>query len=99
VSMAGKVEQSIKPRHFGSTGELAASADQKTALALSWYVPARALGTRGCLCPPPTPEVLVLGHRCKPRTVEAAFPIQGLGLRGQWVASRTGVRVCRLTGP
>jgi len=87
VSMAGKVEQSIKPRNFGSTGELAASADLKTALALSWYVPARALAHDGAL-PASTPEVLVLG-RGPSLHLESAIPIEGLGLRGSgWIQNR-----------
>jgi len=87
VSMTGKVEQSIKPRHFGSTGELAASADQKTALALSWYVPARALAHEGAL-PASTPEVLVLGRGASLH-LDSAIPIEGLGLRGGgWLENR-----------
>jgi len=87
ASMAGKVEQSIKPRHFGSTGELAASADQKTALALSWYVPARALAHEGAL-PASTPEVLVLGRGASLH-LDSAIPIEGLGLRGGgWLENR-----------
>ena len=87
VNMTSKVEQSIKPRHFGSTGELAASADQKTALALSWYVPARALAQEGAL-PASTPEVLVLG-RGPTLNSESAIPIEGLGLRGSgWLENR-----------
>jgi hypothetical protein len=87
VSMTGKVEQSIKPRHFGSTGELAASADQKTALALSWYVPARALAHEGAL-PASTPEVLVLGRGASLH-LDSSLPIEGLGLRGGgWLENR-----------
>jgi len=87
VSMAGKVEQSIKPRHFGSTGELAASADQKTALALSWYVPARALAHEGPL-PASSPEVLVLGTGASSH-VEAALPIHPFGLKvSGWLQNR-----------
>jgi hypothetical protein len=87
VSMAGKVEQSIKPRHFGSTGELAASADEKTALALSWYVPARALAHEGAL-PASTPEILVLGRGVSLH-LDSAIPIEGLGLRGGgWLENR-----------
>lgn len=87
VSKTGKVKQSIKPRHFGSTGELAASADQKTALALSWYVPARALAHEGAL-PVSTPEVLVLGRGASLH-LDSAIPIEGLGLRGSgWLENR-----------
>jgi hypothetical protein len=87
VSMTGKVEQSIKPQHFGSTGELAASADQKTALALSWYVPARALAHEGAL-PASTPEVLVLGRGASLH-LDSTIPIEGLGLRGSgWLENR-----------
>ena len=87
VSVTGKVEQSIKPRHFGSTGELAASADQKTALALSWYVPARALAHEGAL-PASTPEVLVLGRGASLH-LDSSLPIEGLGLRGGgWLENR-----------
>ena len=87
VSMAGKVEQTIKPRHFGSTGELAASADQKTALALSWYVPARAMAHEGAL-PASTPEVIVFGRGASLH-LDSAIPIEGLGLRGGgWLENR-----------
>lgn len=87
VSMTGKVEQSIKPRHYGSTGELAASADQKTALALSWYVPARALAHEGPL-PASTPEVLVLGRGASLH-LDSSIPIQPIGLRnGGWLENR-----------
>jgi hypothetical protein len=87
VSMAGKVEQTIKPRHFGSTGELAASADQKTALALSWYVPARAMAHEGAL-PASTPEVIVLGRGASLH-LDSAISIEGLGLRGGgWLENR-----------
>lgn len=87
VSMAGKVEQSIKPRHYGSTGELAASADQTTALALSWYVPARALAHEGPL-PASSPEVLVLGIGASSH-VEAALPIHPFGLKvSGWLENR-----------
>ncbi|MGA9669720.1 MAG: hypothetical protein WBQ94_10945 [Terracidiphilus sp.] len=87
VGITGKVEQTIKPRHYGSTGELAASADQKTALALSWYVPARALAHEGAL-PASTPEVLVLGRGASLH-LDSAIPIEGLGLRGSgWLENR-----------
>jgi hypothetical protein len=87
VSMTGKVEQSIKPRHYGSTGELAASADQKTALALSWYEPARALAHEGAL-PASKPEMLVLDRAASLR-LDSAIPIEGLGLRGSgWLENR-----------
>ena len=87
VSMTGKVEQSIKPRHYGSTGELAASADQKTALALSWYEPARALTHEGAL-PASKPEMQVLGVGTSLH-LDSAIPIEGLGLRGSgWLENR-----------
>ncbi len=87
VNMTSKVEQSIKPRHYGSTGELAASADQKTALALSWYEPARALAHEGAL-PASKPEMLVLGLGTSLR-LDSTIPIEGLGLRGSgWLENR-----------
>lgn len=87
VSMAGKVEQNIKPRYFGSTGELAASADQKTALAVSWYVPARAL-THEWAVPASTPEILFLG-RGAGLHLDSAIPIEAGGLRGDgWLEFR-----------
>ena len=87
VSMTGKVEQSIKPRHYGPTGELAASAGQKTALALSWYEPARALAHEGAL-PASKPEMVVLG-RGTSLHLDSAIPIEGLGLRGSgWLENR-----------
>jgi hypothetical protein len=87
VNVTGKVEQSMKPRHYGPTGELAASADQKTALALSWYEPARALAHEGAL-PASMPEVLSLG-RDTSLHVDSSTSIQGLGLRGSgWLENR-----------
>ena len=87
VSVTGKVKQSMKPRHYGPTGELAASADQKTALALSWYEPARALAREGAL-PASMPEVLALG-RDTSLHLDSSTSIQGLGLRGSgWLENR-----------
>ena len=87
VSVAGKVEQIIKARHYGSTGELAVSANQKTALALSWYLPARALAHDGPL-PASSPEILVLG-RSASLHMDSSVPIHGLGLRGSgWLENR-----------
>ena len=87
VSVAGKVEQTIKPRHYGSTGELAASADQATALALSWYVPARALANEGPL-PASSPEVLILGTGAISH-VEATLPVHPFGLKvSGWLENR-----------
>ncbi len=97
VSVAGKVEQSVKPHHYGSTGELAASADQKTVVALSWYVPARLLAHPEGALPASSPEVLVFG-RATSLNMDASVPIQGLELRDSdgW---RTGVRDSRPTVP
>jgi hypothetical protein len=87
VSVTGKVEQSIKPRHYGSTGELATSADQKTAVVLSWFVPARALAHEGPL-PASSPEILVLGTGANLH-VDAAFPIHPFGLKiSGWLENR-----------
>ena len=91
VSITGggqsQVQQAVKPRHYGSQGELAVSADGKTALAVSWYVPARALAHEGAL-PASTPEVLVLG-RGTSLHLDSAIPIEGLGLRGSgWLENR-----------
>ena len=87
VSMAGKVEQSVKPRHYGSTGELAASADQKTVVAISWYVPARALSHEGPL-PASSPEILVLGTGASSHG-ETALSIHPFGLEvSGWLENR-----------
>jgi hypothetical protein len=87
VSVTGKVEQSIKPRHYGSTGELAASADQQMAVALSWYVPAKALAHEGPL-PASSPELLVLGTGASLH-VEATLPIHPFGLKvSGWLENR-----------
>lgn len=87
VNIPDNVEQSIKPRHYGSTGELAASADGKTAVALSWYVPARFLAHEGPL-PASAPEVLVLNRGASLR-VNSAIRMERLGLQnGGWLENR-----------
>lgn len=78
----GTVEQRFEPRRYGPTGELAVSADQKTALALSWYIPPRAMAREGRL-PESVPEMLVLNQSQNLR-LESSVPIQGSGLRGGW---------------
>lgn len=90
VSLTGKqvqVEQSMKLRHYGSQGELAASADGKTALAVSWYVPARLLAHEGAL-PPSSPELLELELGTFVQ-IGTGLPIHGLGLKASgWMENR-----------
>jgi hypothetical protein len=82
-----QVQGSIKPRHYGPTGELAISADSKTALAISWYVPARSLAHEGAL-PASTPELVVLGMGARGH-VEASLPIHPFGLKvAGWLENR-----------
>lgn len=83
----GQVQQTIKPRHYGSQGELAVSADGKTALAVSWYVPARLLAHEGAL-PASSPELLVLELGTNVQ-VGTELPIHGLGLIASgWMENR-----------
>jgi hypothetical protein len=88
VNLTGKqIQQSIKPRHYGPTGELAVSADMKTALAVSWYVPAHSLAHEGPL-PTSTPELLVLRLGANLH-LDAALPIHGYGLKASgWLENR-----------
>ena len=79
VSVAGKPGQTIKFRHYGATGELASSANQKAALALSWYEPAAVFTHEGPL-PASSPQLLVLWTGASAH-VDAAIPIHPYGLK------------------
>jgi hypothetical protein len=74
-----EVEETIRPPHYRATGEMATSADHKTIVALSWYVPDRLLVHEGVM-PNVLPEMLVL-RRSASLHVDAARPIDGYGLR------------------
>lgn len=91
VSVTGKqvqVQQSIKPRHYAPTGEMATSADHRTLVALSWYVPARLLARHEGPLPASSPEVLVLG-RGKSLQMDAGLSIHGFGLKvSGWLENR-----------
>lgn len=91
VSIKGgqvQVQQTIKPRHYGSQGELAVSADGKTALAVSWYVPAHLLAHEGAL-PASSPELLTLELGASVQ-IGAELPIHGLGLKASgWMENRS----------
>jgi hypothetical protein len=91
VSVTGKqvqVQQSIKPRHYAPTGEMATSADHRTVVTLSWYVPARLLARPEGALPASSPEVLVFGRGASMH-MEAAFPIHGFGLKvSGWLENR-----------
>lgn len=90
VSVVGKqaqVQQSVKPRHYAPQGDLAVSANGRTALAVSWYVPARLLAHEGAL-PASSPELLVF-ERGASIKLDAALPIHGLGLKASgWLENR-----------
>jgi hypothetical protein len=90
VSIAGKqvrIEQNIKPRQYGPQGELAVSANNRTVLTLSWYVPARFLAHEGAL-PASSPELLVF-ERGASIKLNAALPVHGLGLKASgWLENR-----------
>jgi hypothetical protein len=74
-----EVEQSIKPPHYRSTGEMATAANHKVVVALSWYVPDRALAHEGPM-PNLLPEMHIFG-RGNRFHMEAALPIHADGLR------------------
>lgn len=90
VSITGKqvqVQQTIKPPHYGPTGEIAVSADHKSAVVISWYVPAPALAHEGAL-PASSPELLLL-ERAAGFQVDAALSIHGFGLKvSGWLENR-----------
>jgi hypothetical protein len=91
VRVTGKqvqVQQSIKPRHYAPTGEMATSADHRTVAALSWYVPARLLARPEGPLPASSPEVLVLG-RGTSLQMDAGISIHGFGLKvSGWLENR-----------
>jgi hypothetical protein len=91
VSIRGKqaqVQQNIQPPHYAPQGELAVSADGRTALAVSWYVPAQFLARPEGRLPPSSPELLVF-ERGASIKLDDALPIHGLGLKaGGWLENR-----------
>jgi hypothetical protein len=82
-----QVEQTIIPRHFASTSEMAVSADHKSVVVISWYVPPSALAHEGIL-PASSPEMLVF-RRGASMEIEATLSIQGSGLKvSGWLENR-----------
>jgi hypothetical protein len=83
-----QVQQSMKPPHFASTGEMAVSADQKTVLAISWYVPARFLRKQEGRLPASVPELLEF-RRDANLHLASVLPIHGFGLKASgWLENR-----------
>lgn len=89
VSLQGgrvQVQESIKLRRFASTGEMSISADHRTVVAISWYVPSRILAHEHERIPASySPEMLVLDKGADVK-MDSAFSINGFGLRvGGWL--------------
>jgi len=89
VNLAGLQDKgkAVTLSDYGSTGELAVSADGNTALAVSWYVPAHFLVHDGTVPPFPA-QILVLRIAAIPE-VEAVQTIRpsGLNIDG-WMENR-----------
>jgi hypothetical protein len=89
VSVISKqIQQNIKPRHYGPTGEMAISGDQKTILVVSWDIPAGVYRDQEKGFPASSPEALVFGRDVS-LSMDAALPIHksGLNLSG-WLEGR-----------
>lgn len=90
VSVTGKqaqVEQTIKPRYLAPTGEMAVSADNRSIVIISWYIPPSALVHEDPL-PASSPEMLIFG-RGTSMEIEATLSIQGPGLKvSGWLENR-----------
>jgi hypothetical protein len=89
VKIASKqTEETIKPHHYGPTGELAISGDLKTFVAVSWYLPASVTSDGHGVLPDSSPEILVFDHGAKTR-LEITRTIRSLGLKSTgWMENR-----------
>jgi len=90
VNLANRqVEQEIKPRHYGPTGEITISGDQSKVLVVSWYIPADVYRNPEKRFPKnSTPSALVfkLGTGLG---LDAEIPISGSGLNlSGWLEAR-----------
>jgi hypothetical protein len=81
VLITGKqIKQTIKPQHYGPTGEMAVSGDKKTVAVISWYMPAKALAHEHGVLPSSSPELLIFERGVDVRK-ESTTPIHGLSLK------------------
>jgi hypothetical protein len=88
VGLTGKQVQNIKPKHYASTGEIAVSRDQKTIVAIIWYLPAHVLAHEHAVLPNSSPELMIF-DRGSNLNLDAKLPIHNMGLKSSgWLENR-----------
>jgi WD40 repeat protein len=80
VLVTGQIKQTIKPQHYGPTGEMAVSGDKKTVAVISWFIPTRALAHEHGVLPSSSPELLIFDRGVNIQK-ESTTAIHGLSLK------------------